>query len=121
MFQSASLYFPTYHRFQLSVDKIRVNKHARIGCKRDKFCLQSFEVCIERCSRKFPYNSGKTGHRRLFPEIDPINLLKYVSQILSNYRAKVSTVCLTAAKLKLQRICFPVMCPHLEENDGIFP
>ena len=26
---------------------------------------------------------------------------------------------LTAAKLKLQRTCFPIVCPRLDENDGI--
>ena len=54
-----------------------------------------------------------------FSVMDP-NLINCASNTFELSRAKVSTVYLTAAKLKLQRTCFPVMCPRLDENDGIF-
>ena len=54
-----------------------------------------------------------------FLEID-LNLRKYASNTFELLRAKVSTVCLMAAKFKLQRTCFPIRCPRVDENEGIF-
>ena len=51
-----------------------------------------------------------------FSLIDP-NLIKCASNTFELSRAKVSTVYLTAAKFKLQRTCFPIVCPGLDEND----
>ena len=48
---------------------------------------------------------------------DP-NLIKYASNTFDLSLAKDSTFCLTDAKLKLQRTCFPVMCPCLDANNG---
>ena len=46
------------------------------------------------------------------------DLIKYASNTFSQTIARKSLLMLTAAKLKLQRTCFPVVCPRLDENDG---
>ena len=45
--------------------------------------------------------------------------LKYASNTFSQTIARKKLLMLTAAKLKLQTTCFPVVCPRLDENDGI--
>ena len=67
----------------------------------------------------FPRMTARLDIEDFFSVIDP-NLIKCASNTFELSRAKVSTVYLTAAKLKLQRTCFPVMCPRLDENDDIF-
>ena len=47
------------------------------------------------------------------------DLIKYPSNTFSQTIARKSLLMLRAAKLKLQRTCFSVVCPRLDEKDGI--
>ena len=65
----------------------------------------------------FPRMTARLDIEDFSSVIDP-NMIKCASNTLKLSFSKVSTVYLTAAKLKLQRTCFPVMCPRLDEKDG---
>ena len=66
----------------------------------------------------FPRMAARLDKKDFFWEINP-DLIKYASNTFSQTIAHKSLLTLTAAKLKLQRTCFPVVCPRVDENDGI--
>jgi len=68
----------------------------------------------------FPRIAARPDIKDFFSEID-LDLINYASNTFSQTIARRSLLMLTVAKLKVhdQRACFPVVCPRLDENEGI--
>ena len=79
--------------------------------------MSSIIQSLRHVHASFPRMTVRLDLEDFFSVIDP-NLIKCASNTFKLSRTKVSTVYLTAAKIKLQRTCFPVMCPRFDENDG---